>query len=352
MPDWDHPGPPWMREGGPDWGPGARIFRRIAGFVLLLILLGPLLGIALSNLFGFVHGPRRWVVGGLALLLLVGLAFIARDRFGRTWAPVGQLIEATRRLGDGETGVRIPITEPGPLAAVSGSFNRMAARLEEEDERRRRLLADLGHELRTPLTVIRGEIEAVLDGVRRPETLHNVIDEVDLMERLLEDLRLLTLAEAGRLQLHREATEIEALLEDVLASFGTVLQSQSIEAVIDVAPDVGEVELDPHRLRQVLANLIANATAQMPEGGALTLVAGRDQESVAIEVSDTGPGIPSDQLPRIFDRFVKSADSTGTGLGLSIARDLIEAHQGTITATNRPQGGARFTVRLPASSLL
>ena len=323
------------------------MFRRFIGFALVLLILGPLIGVLISSMFGFFQGPRRFVLGGLAILLLIGLAVFARNRFGRTWAPIGALIDATRRLGDGETGVRIPITEPGPLAAVSGSFNRMAARLEEEDERRRRLLADLGHELRTPLTVIRGEIEAVLDGLHEPESLSNVIDEVDLMERLLEDLRVLTLAEAGRLQLHREPTDFEAVIGDVVASFSTALEARNVTSQVEVEPGMGELDVDPYRLRQVLSNLVSNALNQMQDGGMLEVSAHLDQAVARIEVADSGRGIPPDRLEKVFERFVKSGDSTGSGLGLSIARDLVEAHGGTIAAANRPEGGAVFTILLP-----
>ena len=334
---------------GPDWGSGARVFRRFIGFALFLFLLGPVFGVVMASLFGFFHGPRRWVVGGVAVLVLVGLAVFARNRFGRTWRPVGALIDATRRLGDGETGVRIPITEPGPLAAVSGSFNRMAARLEEEDERRRRLLADLGHEMRTPLTVIRGEIEAVIDGVHDPEDLGKVVNEVELMERLLEDLRVLTLAEAGRLDLHREPTDVHGLIGDVLTSFATTIEARRVTPRLTIGAGIGEIEVDPRRIRQVLSNLISNALEQMHDGGELIISARREGGAIVIEVADTGLGIPSDRLEQVFERFVKSGDSAGTGLGLSIARDLVEAHSGTITAANRPRGGAVFTVRLPDS---
>jgi len=314
---------------------------------LFLIILGPFLGVFFANLFGVFRGPGRFVLGGLAILALVGLVAFARNRFGRTWAPIDALIDATKRLGDGETGVRIPITEPGPLAAVSGSFNRMAARLEEEDERRRRLLADLGHELRTPLTVIRGEIEAVIDGLHDPQSLSNVIDEVELMERLLEDLRVLTLAEAGRLQLHREPTDIEAVIGDVVASFSTTLDARNVTSQVEVEPEMGELDIDPYRLRQVLSNLVSNALDQMQEGGRLEVSARRDEATARIEVADSGPGISPDRLEQVFERFVKSGDSTGSGLGLSIARDLVQAHGGTIAAANRPEGGAVFTIALP-----
>jgi signal transduction histidine kinase len=315
--------------------------------VLFLVVAGPVFGFLLSRFFFLLRPPHRWILGGLLVLGLLSAAVVAGSRFRRTWRPVGELIDATRRLGEGETGVRIAITQPGPLAAVSGSFNTMAARIEEEDERRRRLLADLGHELRTPLTVIRGEIEAVLDGVHDPHSLVNVIDEVELMERLLEDLRVLTLTEAGRLQLHKEPTDLETLIDDVVASFATVAQDRGVSIVVEVEPGLDEIDADPHRLRQVLSNLTSNALNQMLHGGTQWLTARSEGSSVLIEVADSGPGIPRDRLEAVFQRFVKSGDSTGSGLGLSIARDLVEAHGGTITASNRPEGGARFIIRLP-----
>ncbi|MGH8949371.1 MAG: HAMP domain-containing sensor histidine kinase [Acidimicrobiia bacterium] len=343
MPDPRWQGRPWSHEGqGPP-----RAFRPFIGIALFLIIVGPFLGVILANLFGIFRGPGRLVLGGLAILGLIGVVVFARSRFGRTWAPIGALIDATKRLGDGETGVRIPISEPGPLAAVSSSFNRMAARLEEEDERRRRLLADLGHELRTPLTVIRGEIEVVLDGLHDPESLSSVIDEVDLMERLLEDLRVLTLAEAGRLQLHREPTDFEAVIGDVVASFSTALEARNVTSQVEVEPGMGELDVDPYRLRQVLSNLVSNALNQMQDGGKLEVSARLDESTARIEVADSGPGLAPDRLERVFERFVKSGDSTGSGLGLSIARDLVEAHGGTIAAANRSEGGAVFTIALP-----
>jgi two-component system, OmpR family, sensor histidine kinase BaeS len=344
MPDPRWQGPPWSDDGhGPP-----RVWRPFIGIALFLIIVGPFLGLIFANLFGVFRGPGRFVLGGLAILALVGLVTFARNRFGRTWAPIGALIDATKRLGDGETGVRVPINEPGPMAAVSGSFNRMAARLEEEDERRRRLLADLGHELRTPLTVIRGEIEAVIDGLHDPESLSNVIDEVDLMERLLEDLRVLTLAEAGRLQLHREPTDVEGVIGDVVTSFSTPLDAHDVRPQVKVEPGMGELDVDPYRLRQVLSNLVSNALDQMQDGGRLEVSARMDGPMARIEVADSGPGIAPDRLEQVFQRFVKSGDSTGSGLGLSIARDLVEAHGGSIAAANRPGGGAVFTILLPA----
>jgi signal transduction histidine kinase len=191
------------------------------------------------------------------------------------------------------------------------------------------------------LTVIRGEIEAVLDGVHQPESLDNVVDEVELMDRLLKDLRTLALAEAGTLELVIEPTNLGDLVSDVVASYRSVTNEQGVTAEVSVAGSE-LLDVDPHRLHQVVSNLVSNALRMMPDGGRLDITV----DDTTITVADTGPGIPEDQLPFVFDRFVKAADSTGSGLGLSIARDLVEAHDGTITASNRPKGGAVFEVNL------
>jgi signal transduction histidine kinase len=323
------------------------MFRRVVGIFFFLFFMGVVIGGLLVAGLSTSSGADRWAVLGVIILILLGIGTAARRRFGRSWAPVGDLIDATQRLGEGETGVRITTMGPGPFGAVGASFNRMATRLEEEDERRRRLLADLGHELRTPLTVIRGEIEAVIDGIHEPESLSHVIDEVGLMERLLEDLRMLALAEAGRLPLHKEPTDIGTLIRELVDSFSSTLEGLGVVTAVDVEPDIAELDIDPQRIHQVLANLVSNAINHLPEGGTVTVGARKEPNSVVIEVADTGAGIPGDQLEHIFERFVRIGDSAGTGLGLSIARDLVEAHGGSIGAANRSEGGAVFTVRLP-----
>lgn len=322
------------------------MFRRVFGVVVFMVLLGTVVGALIASGLLALSGPGRWAVVALTVAAVVTFALLARAMFRRTWAPVGDLIDATRRLGDGETGVRIDDHRPGPFAAVAGSFNRMAERLEEEDERRRRLIADIGHELRTPMTVIRGEIEAVLDGVHPAGSLANVVDEVDLMDRLLDDLRVLAMTEAGTLRLETEPTDLAELARDVLASFRPRAEAQGVATRVE-DEHAPEIEVDPHRLHQVLSNLVANALNQMPSGGALVVRCSRADRSVLLTVSDSGPGLSDEELERVFDRFVRARDSTGTGLGLSISRDLVEAHGGTLTARNAPGGGAEFVIRLP-----
>lgn len=326
------------------------MFRRVAGFVFLLIVLGTLIGAIVASGFMAIRGHGRWIVVAVTLLVIVAFGSFARRMMGRTWAPVGELIDATRRLGNGESGVRIETRRPGPLAAVSASFNRMAESLEAEDERRRRFIADIGHELRTPMTVIRGEIEAVLDGVHPPESLGNVVDEVDVIDRLLDDLRVLAMTEAGRLRLEPEATDLADLARDVLASYSGRLNDQGVTGEVVAATEMAEVEVDPLRMHQVLSNLVRNALDQMPDGGDLKVTVRTEQGATVIDVADSGPGIDQADGGMIFERFVRARDSSGSGLGLSISRDLVEAHGGTLTASNAPGGGAVFTVRLAAGT--
>ena len=321
--------------GGRPWnnhrGPGRHIGWRIFGFLFFLLVMSAIVG----GLIAWVLEPGRARFLLVGFVAIVGFASLMRRVFRRTWVPISELIDATTRLGEGDTTLRMADSS-GSWYAVSSSFNKMADRLEADDERRRRLLADLGHELRTPLTVIRGEIEAVMDGVHRPESLSNVVDEVELMGRLLEDLRTLALAESGGLELVLETTDLGELATDVVASFTSVLHAQDVTVRLDI-DGAGEAQVDPHRTHQVISNLISNALAQMPTGGGLDLTV----DGTTITVADTGPGLPPDP-DMVCDRFVKAADSAGSGLGLSIARDLVEAHGGTITAVNRAGGGAAF----------
>jgi two-component system sensor histidine kinase BaeS len=226
----------------------------------------------------------------------------------------------------------------------------MAARLEAEDATRRRLLADVSHELRTPLAVIQGNLEALLDGVYPPDEVHigPILDEVRVMERLVDDLRTLSLAEAGALPLHREPTDPAVLLEDVAAAHRARADAGSIAIKVSITGTPPTIDIDPVRIRQVVSNLVDNAIRAMTGGGTITLSAAAANESLVIEVADDGPGIPPELLGSVFDRFAKSAESRGSGLGLSIARAIVTAHAGTITAESPPDGrGTRMRITLP-----
>jgi signal transduction histidine kinase len=270
--------------------------------------------------------------------LILGLLF----RFGRMRRfPVRDLVEATRRLAEGDYSARVESFPGGPMKGLVDSFNGMARRLQDSSEQRRRLLADLGHELRNPLTVIQGEIEAMLDGVRprQDAELKRLLGETQLLARLLEDLRTLSLTEAGELRLDRETVGMRVLLEEAARPF-----REEREIAIDCDP--GEVSCDPLRIRQVLANILANAVRATGPGDTIR-IEGRRGKVWTVTVSDPGRGIPPHELPHIFERFARAADSGGSGLGLSIARDLVGAHGGTITARSEPGRGTDLEFTLP-----
>jgi two-component system sensor histidine kinase BaeS len=319
--------------------------RRLFVFLVVLIAVSAGIGALLGQL---LSSSNRFGIVVVVVVAVASFPFIAFRGMRRTWGPVAELIDATGRLGEGEPGVRVEGRGRGPMRMVGQSFNKMAERLDAEDERRRRLLADLGHELRTPLAVMRGEIEALLDGIRPPdpEHLEALLGDVEVMEHLLNDLRTLTLAEAGRLELHREEVDLTQLVADVLTGLRGRALSQRVEIAVHARGPV-PAEVDPVRIREVVLNLAVNALRHMPEGG--TLTASIEPGPPRIRMADTGPGIPDDQLDAIFDRFVKAADSQGSGLGLTIVKDLVEAHGGTVSAGT--DGGAVFTVTLAEAGM-
>jgi signal transduction histidine kinase len=230
----------------------------------------------------------------------------------------------------------------------------MSARLEEIEQQRQSSLADVSHELRTPLAVIQGNVEAMMDGVypADAEHLEPILEATRDLERLIDDLRTLSLAEANRLVLHREPTDLHTLLAEVAAGYRSQAEEAHVQLIVEVADAVPVLDVDPTRFREVVANLLANALRHTSSGGSVDIAARLVGDEVEVTVRDTGSGIPAEDLDRIFDRFYRSPDSPGSGLGLSIARDLVQAHGGTITATSAPGQGTtiRFTVPvLPAN---
>jgi signal transduction histidine kinase len=216
----------------------------------------------------------------------------------------------------------------------------MTERLQAEDSNRRRLLADVGHELRTPLAVIQGNLEALIDGVYPADEAHlaPILEETRVMARLIEDLRTVSLAESGVLPLHREATDVAALLEDVAAAHRPAAEAKRahVNVVREGIEPIPPADLDPVRIREVVSNLVDNALRHVPDGGFVNLRVDAypvepAPDRISIVVSDNGPGIPQELRATAFERFTKAADSRGSGLGLAIARAIVVAHGGTIT---------------------
>lgn len=296
--------------------------------------------------------PVRLLFCGGFVTGLVLLALLVR-LLQRVTTPVGELMEAVGRIESGDYSARVHERGPREVRALVRAFNSMTERLQLNETQRRNLLADVTHELRTPLTVIQGNLEGLLDGVYPLDDAHlrPILEDTHVLARLIDDLRTLALAESGALQLHREPTDFGVLASETVASFRAQAEAAGVELSVNIAEDVPLLEIDPVRIREVLANLIANALHYTPTGGRVQ-VAGQLNESnrqMTVSVSDTGTGISPESLPHIFDRFYKSGNSRGTGLGLAIAKNLIIAHGGKISAQSDgvPGRGATLYFTLP-----
>jgi two-component system OmpR family sensor kinase/two-component system sensor histidine kinase BaeS len=307
-------------------------------------------------LWGGGHGPgsagRGWngPPFGLLILGLLGVAFLAGRAVRRMAAPIGDVMDAADRVAGGDYSTRVQVRGPGEVGRLAHSFNQMTERLQANETQRRALLADVAHELRTPLSVIRGNVEGMLDGVYPPDEAHlgPLLEETAVMARLLDDLQTLSTAEAGVLRLHRERIDPAGLVEDAVATFRARADRAGVSLTYQALTAVPEVDVDPVRIGEVLANLLTNSIRHTPAGGSVRVVVEPDPAGVAVAVSDTGPGIDPRDLPHVFDRFVKSADSGGAGLGLAIARSLVEAHGGRIAAESAPGQGTTMRFVVPA----
>jgi two-component system OmpR family sensor kinase/two-component system sensor histidine kinase BaeS len=302
--------------------------------------------------YGPAGGGRGWggPPFGLLILGLLGVAFVAGRAVRRMAAPIGEVMEAADRVAGGDYSTRVQVRGPGEVGRLANAFNQMTERLQVNETQRRALLADVAHELRTPLSVIRGNVEGMLDGVYPPDQAHlgPLLEETAVMARLLDDLQTLSTAEAGVLRLHRERVDPAALATDAVATFRARADRAGVTLTCQAPDPVPEVDVDPVRIGEVLANLLTNAIRHTPAGGSVRVVVEPDPAGVAVVVADTGPGIDPGDLAHVFGRFVKSADSGGAGLGLAIARSLVEAHGGRITAQSAPGQGTVMRFSLPS----
>jgi two-component system OmpR family sensor kinase/two-component system sensor histidine kinase BaeS len=293
-------------------------------------------------------------VAGISVLLGLLTLVIGMLLMRRVVNPLAEVIAAARSVAGGDLSARVEVQGPDDLRALSDSFNHMADALQNNEHERRNLLADVAHELRTPLTVLRGRLEGILDGVYPADETHiaPVLEETYLLERLVDDLRLLTLAEGG--QLHFDFKPVH--LGELACQSADVFDPQAKELQVTLAVEVKEplplVIVDPQRTAQVIGNLLSNALNFTSLQGKVTIRVSASGGQVRLTVSDTGPGLPEDDLRRIFERFWRGEKSRsrqygGSGLGLAIARQLIEAQAGRIFAENIPGGGLMVGFELP-----
>jgi two-component system sensor histidine kinase BaeS len=328
--------------------------RRLALLAIGALLLAAVLGGIATSIANTTWGAGRpdghpgfwgWP---LLLLLLIGLVLVAR-RMRRMTTPTADLVEAAGRIQEGDYSVRVTESGSPEVRSVARALNAMTEQLEATDKRRRSFLADVTHELRTPLSIIRGQAEGIADGLYPADATHvsPIVDATQTLERLVDDLRTLALAETGNLRLNREAVDLGVLLNDSIASFAPQAQAKGVSLQAEVEEEMPSVSADPVRVRSVIANLLGNAIGHTPAGGSVRVTARRSDKGLTVSVSDTGEGIPAELLPRIFDRFVKSPGSRGSGLGLAIARDTVAAHGGTITAESQLGRGTTVQFGLP-----
>jgi signal transduction histidine kinase len=365
--------PPWWPEGEP-WppaeGPGPQAWRHVrrhflrravfffVAVVILATALSTLLLWGAASLLGMLRVPHalagvgQGAVVAVVALVAVAAVFAARG-FRRMAAPVGDLLAALGRVADGDYSTRVRERGPREAWTVIHAFNAMAARLQRQDEQRRGLLMDISHELRTPLAVLQGNLEGMLDGVYPRDDAHlsSILEETQVLARVIEDLRTLTLAEGLELTLTRTPTDLAEVARDAIASFQAQAAAAGVTLLLAAEPGPPPADVDPERIRQVLNNLLSNALRYTPRGGTVRVRCSvGDPGQGAVSVEDSGTGIPPDELPYIFERFYKSKDSRGTGLGLAIARSLVSAHGGDISAHSVLGQGTTIRFTLPLAT--
>ena len=290
------------------------------------------------------------ISGSLAFILSLLLAyFLSR--------PPRQLTAAAVNMAQGDLSQRVATKGPQEITSLGKAFNHMAASLEQAESTRKAMTADIAHELRTPLAVQRANLEAFQDGIYEltPEGLTPLLEQNRLLTRLVEDLRTLALAEAGQLVLQCTTSDLGALCVGLANRFQAQADQQNTAIRNNIQTNCAPIMIDQLRIEQILTNLFQNALRYTSTGGTIELCMFCEDNFQSISVHDSGPGIPKDALPHLFERFyrtdiARSREQGGTGLGLAIARQLAEAHGGSLTAENHLEGGAIFTLRLPTAN--
>jgi len=301
-----------------------------------------------------IFGRELWLA---ILCALAGALFAAAMLARNILAPVRALSEVTAAMHSGDLSRRVGITGPEEIVQLARRFNALAAHLERSEMLRRRMIADIAHELRTPLTNIRAMTEAVEDGhlSASPSTLGSLTEEALLLERLVNDLQDLSLADAGQLTFQLSEVSVLECVRAVIASLRPAAHVKHITISQGVTAESRHVRADEARLRQILSNLLSNAIRLAPEHSAILITVEDAPGAVRVSVRDEGPGLSADALEAVFERFYRADESRsrlsgGAGLGLAIAKELVEAHRGTIGVSNNEGAGATFSFSLPVST--
>ncbi len=290
-------------------------------------------------------------VVGAVVAILMGLLLTRQ-----VTKPIRELKKGAARIASGDLGYRAEVKSKDEFGDLANSFNSMAASLDSSEQSRRRLFADIAHELRTPLSVIEGTVDAMLDGVYKPDpdNLNSIKEETEVLTRLVGELRDLALAESGHLKLEIGPTNLTELVQRRVYQAEVIARGKNVSLSTDIAEGLPEIEADGRRIEQVVANLLDNALNHTPSGGTVTIAVSPDKDGILVSVLDTGEGIPADHLPYIFERFYRVDDARsrktgGAGLGLAIAKQMVELHGGSIRVESEEGKGSKFSFTLPVT---
>jgi two-component system sensor histidine kinase BaeS len=290
-------------------------------------------------------------IGAVLVAVLLGI-FLART----ITRPVDELTGAARRMAKGDLAQTVNVHSSDEVGELAAAFNQMSADLARADQARRQMTADIAHELRNPLTVMGGYLDAMRAGDLQPTParLEAVYEEIENLERLVEDLRTLSLADAGALSLNRQPLAPGELLNRVATRYAQQAEQKDVALSVQAEPKLPKVEVDEARMMQVFSNLVSNALRYTPPHGQVRLSADARGKSIRFQVTDTGDGIQPEDLPRVFDRFYRADHSRfggngELGLGLAIAKAFVQAHGGKIGAESTPGKGTTFVVEVPTS---
>lgn len=291
------------------------------------------------------------LAGMLGVVLALVLSLILARRISK---PLSNLTSASREITEGNYNERVDVGGGVEVEELGHAFNTLAESLERNEKLRKNMIADIAHELRNPLATLRGQLELVQDGKvpASRETIDSLMEDAELLSRLVDDLRQLSLVEAGQLELDLVAVEVGEPITSVAARFEHDAAERGVELAVDIPVDLPRVKADQHRVEQVLGNLVKNGLTATHTGGSIKLGAFSRQGEVVFTVADTGPGIDPDELPYIFERFYRADRSRaratgGAGLGLSIAKSLVEAHGGRIWAESEIDKGTVISFTVP-----
>lgn len=289
---------------------------------------------------------------GAVIALLLGI-FLSRT----ITRPIRELTKATHAVSQGDLAQQVPVRTNDELGELAQAFNKMSAELSRSVDARKQMTADIAHELRTPLSLILGHAEAVHDGVLPPtkDNFEIIREEAARLEHLVNDLRTLSLADAGELSISPQIVEPGGLLRDVASLYEYQSKRKNIELALDIASPLPPLEVDPGRMTQVLTNILDNAIRHTPEGGTITLSARHKDDRIELAIQDSGPGLPGEEVGRIFERFYRADPSRqredgGSGLGLAIAKSIVQAHSGQVSAESEAGKGLRIVISLPVKS--